>query len=77
MLINTNLTQLNINEIVYLLEESGYNESSKDIIRTEFTNICSDNSIRYEIEYYDINRNLRSDHIYVFISKEGKLTADY
>lgn len=77
MLIKTDLTRLTRDEIVYLLEESGYNESSNDIIRTEFTKVTIAGNIQYKMEYYDINRNLRSDYVYVFISNEGKLTADY
>jgi len=77
MLINTNLTQLSRNEIVYLLEEAGYNESSADIIKTSFKKVCENSNIQYMIEYFDINDQQRIDHVYVFIDSNGKLTADY
>jgi len=72
----TDLTRLTINDIVDLLEEAGYNESSSDIIGTEFVSVLNGN-IKYKIEYYDIDDNLLDDYVYVFINSQGKLTADY
>lgn len=72
----TDLTRLTINDIVDLLEEAGYNESSSDIIGTKFVSVLNGN-VKYKIEYYDIDDNLLDDYVYVFINSQGKLTADY
>jgi hypothetical protein len=76
MLINTNLTNLTRNDIVYLLEESGYNESSSDIEEIEFVSVV-DNNIKYKMTYYDIDGNKMTDNVFVFIDSKGKLVADY
>ena len=77
MLIKTDLTRLSTEEIVYLLEEAGYNESSSDITNTTFNKVLNNYNIQYTIEFYDIDDNLCSDYVYVFIDKQGKITADY
>ena len=79
MLINADLTNLSTKDIVDLLEEAGYNESSSDIICATFNKVTNDasNSIQYTIEYYDIDDNLCSDYVYVSVSNKGKITADY
>jgi uncharacterized protein YuzE len=76
MNINTNLTQLTRNDIVYLLEQRGYNESSSDIEDVEFI-AASNGKIRYKMTYYDIDGNEMQDNVFVFISNEGKIVADY
>ena len=77
MIINLDLTKLSTQNIVDLLESAGYNESSSDIIKTEFLRVLDNRQIQYRIEYYDIDDNLCSDYVYVFINRDGKLTADY
>lgn len=76
MNINTNLTQLTRNDIVYLLEKSGYNESSSDIEDVEFI-AASNGKIRYKMTYYDIDGNEMQDNVFVFINSKGEITADY
>jgi len=76
MNINTNLTTLSRNDIVYLLEASGYNESSSDIENVEFVAVSNGN-VRYKMTYYDIDGNLMNDNVFVFINDKGELTADY
>jgi hypothetical protein len=76
MNINTNLTQLTRNDIVYLLEKSGYNESSSDIEDVEFIAVSNGN-VRYKMTYYDIDGNLMDDNVFVFIDDKGQIVADY
>ena len=79
MIINSDLTKLTTENIVELLEKAGYNESSSDIFATDFVKVTNDasNSIQYTIKYYDIDDNLCSAYVYIFINRDGKLTADY
>ena len=77
MLINSDLTKLSTQEVVDLLEESGYNESSSDIVEAKFIKVLDNRQLQYMIEYYDIDDNLCSDYVFVFINADGKLVADY
>lgn len=72
----TDLTTLNRDIIVDLLEASGYNESSSDIIETQFVSVLNGN-VKYKMKYYDIDDNLLEDNVYIFINNQGKLVADY
>lgn len=69
-------TKLTRDNIVDLLESAGYNETSSDIIDTEFVAV-NNGKVRYKMTYYDIDDNLMEDNIFVFIDYDGKLTADY
>ena len=71
----TNFTNLSRDNIVDLLEASGYNESSSDIIETEYVSSFS-GTVKYKMKYYDIDDNLLEDNVYVFI-RNGKLVADF
>jgi uncharacterized protein YuzE len=77
MNINSNLTQLTRNDIVYLLEQSGYNETSSDIEDTKFVKVTNSGQIQYIMTYYDIDGNEMNDYVYVFINNKGKIAADY
>jgi hypothetical protein len=70
------LTTLSRDNIVDLLESAGYNETSSDIVETKYVS-CTNGNVKYKMQYYDIDDNLLEDYVYVFINKEGKLTADY
>ena len=71
----TDLTCLSRNKIVALLEASGYNETSSDIIETEYVSSFG-GTVKYKMKYYDIDDNLLEDNVYVFI-RNGKLVADF
>jgi len=77
MNINSNLTQLTRNDIVYLLEQSGYNETSSDIEDTEFVKVTNTGQVKYLMTYYDIDGNEMNDYVYVFINNKGNIAADY
>lgn len=71
------LTKLTCQNIVDLLEEAGYNESSSDIFSTEYVS-CTNGQVKYKMKFYDLDSDdLLEDYVYVFINSQGKLTADY
>jgi len=72
----TDLTVLSKNTIIALLEASGYNETSSDIIETEFSGVSNGNVI-YKIKYYDLDENILEDNVYIFINDKGIISADY
>lgn len=75
MLINTNLSKLNLKELTFLLEENGYN--SEDIDGHEYSHVTNGNVI-YKILYTDLETGNRMDgKVYVSINADGKLVADY
>ena len=71
----TDLTVLSRNKIVALLEASGYNETSSDIIEADYVNHFN-GQVKYLIKFHDINDNICHDYIYIFI-RDGKIVADY
>ena len=71
----TDLTVLSRNKIVALLEASGYNETSSDIIEADYVNHFN-GQVKYLIKYCDIHDNICHDYIYIFI-RDGKIVADY
>ncbi len=71
----TDLTNLSCQEVVDLLEERGYNESSSDIFQVDYIS-CTDGQVKYKMKFYDIDDNVCEDFVYIFIEK-GKIVADY
>lgn len=71
----TDLTKLNRDQIVYLLEETGYLGASDEIFSTSYVS-TNNHSIKYKIKY-DADGIMETGHIFISIDDSGKLVADY
>lgn len=72
MLINSDLTQLSKEDIIQLLEETGY--TGEDIISVEYGG-NTENGVKYVITFTEDDK-LHNGLVYVYISK-GKLECEY
>jgi hypothetical protein len=68
-------TKFTRDNIVAMLEDRGYNETSKDIysVKYEFT---INGQVRYMVKFKE-DGDLLTDYVYIFIDTDGKLVCDY
>lgn len=71
----TDLTKLNRNQIVSLLETTGYLESAKEIISTEYKR-TEKGEVVYAIRFNE-DGIMATGRVYVYIDSFGQLVADY
>lgn len=75
MNISSDLTKLTREDIVKLLEETGYLETSKDIVSARYKSNY-DKGVCYQIEYDCGEKKSDFDNVFVFIDR-GKIICDY
>jgi ribosomal protein S8 len=71
----TDLTKLTRNQLVNLLEETGYIESSNEIHSASYTS-TNKGQVKYTIKYNDFGV-MATGHVFVYIDSNGQLVADY
>lgn len=71
----TDLTKLNRDQIVSLLETTGYLESSKEIISTQYKTV-NKGQVVYTFKYNDFGV-MATGQLYVYIDSNGHLVCEY
>lgn len=69
----TDLTKLNLNQIIYLLKETGYD--SNEIFSVSYVS-TTNHTVKYMIKYNDYGV-METGYIYLYIDNSGKLVAEY
>jgi hypothetical protein len=68
-------TKFTRDNIVAMLEDRGYNETSKDIYSVKYESTIN-GQVRYMVKSKE-DGDLLTDYVYVFIDTDGKLVCDY
>jgi hypothetical protein len=68
-------TKFTRDNIVAMLEDRGYNETSKDIYAVKYESTIN-GEVRYMVKSKE-DGDLLTDYVYIFIDTEGKLVCDY
>jgi hypothetical protein len=68
-------TKFTRDNIVAMLEDRGYNETSEDIYAVEYESTIN-GEVRYMVKSKE-DGDLLTDYVYIFIDTEGKLVCDY
>jgi hypothetical protein len=73
---NIDCTKFTRDNIVAMLEDRGYNETSKDIYAVQYVSTES-GQVKYKIKFYEDGYDDWTGYVYVFIDTDGKLVCDY
>jgi hypothetical protein len=68
-------TKFTRDNIVAMLENRGYNETSEDIYAVEYESTIN-GQVKYKIKFNEDGVG-QTDNVYIFIDTDGKLVCDY
>lgn len=68
------LTRYTLDQIIKMLEDRGYNETSQDILSVKYVS-CYNGQVKYKIEFED-GDGIDEGYVYIFI-ENGRLVCDY
>ena len=70
-------TKFTRDNIVAMLEDRGYNETSEDIYAVEYVSTSMQNGqVKYKIKFNEDGIG-QTGYVYIFIDTDGKLVCDY